>query len=238
MSNFKYKNPPPKHPPINPLQPPQAKAEPPARLGDIRFRQLMRPKDWAALPAAVKRRFGHRVKGAQSQIYRGYVTQTQMNLAGRLFAQTLRLIGAPLPIDHANEGQAAVVTVTEDHAGCGQFWSRQYGRRTGFPQVIHSSKRFAGPTGLEEYIGHGIGMTLTLAVEDETLLFQSAQYFVTLMGRRIYLPKWLCPGDLTVSHADHGDCWGAAWFEFGLKLTHPLLGTLINQRVMFEDFGE
>lgn len=215
-----------------------AKAQPLARIGDIRFRHLMTQQDWAALPTTVKARFGHRVKGGESQIYRGYVTRTKMNLVGRIFTKALRLIGAPMPIDCANEGQPAIVTVTEDRAGAGQFWSRQYGRTAGFPQVIHSSKRFAGPTGLEEYIGHGIGMTLILSVKNETLLFQSVQYFVTLLGRRIYLPKWLCPGALTVSHADHGDCWGAAWFEFGLTLTHPLFGTLIDQRVMFEDIKD
>lgn len=204
-------------------------------LGDIRFRQLLGREAWNKLPVAVRRRFDTRVGHGESKIYKGYIAYTHMNTLGLVLAQLLRIIGAPLPIDKSNTGQAAVVTVTEDAEGHGQFWTRQYGRKAGFPQVIHSSKRFAGPTGLEEYVGAGIGMTLHLAVERKVLLFKHTRYFLTLFGRRIYLPKWLEPGALIVSHTDRGKGDDGHWFEFGLELTHPVFGRLFDQRVMFKD---
>jgi len=198
---------------------------------DHRFSNLLDDGGWMRLPRAIRRRFGKRVKGHGSVTYQGQVIAMEMNLAGKILAQAARLIGAPLPYDMSSVGQPAVVTITEDIAGGGQFWIRQYGRQAGFPQVVHSSKRFAGPTGLEEYIGCGIGMALRVEAENNALLFKSDHYFVQLFGRRFRLPKILSPGALTIGHHDLG----AGEFMFTLHLTNRLFGTLIDQDALFSD---
>ena len=200
-------------------------------LVDLRFRRLLSKRDWAALPEAVHKRFSKKLGTGYSTIYKGYIQYTRMNRAGRWLAKIMAPVGAPLPLDTDNENQAAVVTVTEDLKDAGQFWTRQYGRTNGFPQVIHSTKRFTGPTGLFEYIGYGIGMSLKLKVENEALLFLSDKYYLGVGKWQLPLPQWLTPGALTVGHADHGE----GWFEFTLKLVHPLLGTLVEQSAMFCD---
>ena len=97
---------------------------------------------------------------------------------------------------------------------------------------MHSSKRFAGPTGLEEYVGYGVGMALTIHVEahvpekacpgldpgwepvfreghtqkqEYALIFRAAHYFFQLGRFRLRLPNWLTPGALAVTHAELGD---------------------------------
>ena len=139
--------------------------------------------------------------------------------------------GAPLPFDRTSVGRSAVVTVIEDAATGGQFWIRQYGRATGFPQMVGSSKRFAGPTGLEEYIGFGIGISLKLKSKTNGLYFLSDRYFLKLGHRRLPLPRWACPGALVVGHEELG----GGQFRFTLELTHPLFGQLIWQDATFRD---
>jgi len=198
---------------------------------DGRFRALVGITAWKTLSPAIRKRFGKRVKGGESVAYQGTVTAMKMNWAGHILAQVLRLVGAPLPYDISCVGQPAVVVVTEDIGGDGQFWVRQYGRRLGFPQVVHSSKRFAGPTGLEEYIGCGIGMALGVEAHGDALLFKSDHYFIAAFGRRIRLPKALSPGALVVGHHDLGQ--GA--FRFSMCLTSAVFGELLCQDAQFRD---
>ncbi|MDJ0627595.1 MAG: DUF4166 domain-containing protein [Rhodobacter sp.] len=200
-------------------------------IPDDRFRRLLGAREWGALPAAVRRRFGKRLIDGASVVYQGQVVAMRMNLAGRLLAHITRIIGGPLPFDLSSIGQPAIVSVTEDCAGQGQFWIRQYGRATGFPQVVHSSKRFGGPTGIEEYVGAGIGMALRVSTEGGALIFKSDHYFLRLGALRIRLPRWLNPGALTIAHRDLGD----GRFLFSLTLKSRLLGELIHQDAQFFD---
>lgn len=194
------------------------------------FERLLGREAWLALPGAVRDRFLRRIETGDCVSYVGRVVACRMSLAGRVLAQLARLVGAPLPLG-TDIGVAASVNVTSDDGRINQYWTRQYGRRRGFPQVIHSAKRFAGPTGLEEYLGYGIGIALRLRVVNGALLFESDHYFVRMPGIRIRLPLWVEPGRLTVGHHDLD----GGRFVFSLQLLHPLLGELISQAAVFAD---
>ena len=216
-------------------------------LGDIRFRQLFKTEDWNRLPLAVRRRFGRRVALGDALIYRGHVEFNRVNRWGLALTNLLRLIGAPLPLDTDNEGAAAVVTVTEapgpngEHGG--QVWMRQYARKDDkhpFPQIIQSAKRFEGPTGVEEYIGGGVGMSLKACVEGQELVFRAQDIFWDIklpLGKtrngkiRLTLPRWLGPKVLRAGHEEIGN----GSFAFTLKLEHKWFGKMIDQRVRFQD---
>ncbi len=199
-------------------------------LGDLRFRKLLSDDQWASLPEDVRKRFSKRVQGGASAVYVGLIDAVRMNWAGRLLSQALRVIGAPLPISR-DVNVPSVVTVTEDVATEGQVWTRLYGNRNGFPQIIHSAKRFSGPTGLEEYIGAGVSIALKTSVEDGVLVFSSDQYFMKIGNWKIRLPGIFFPVKLRVTHEETD----ADAFLFTLTLSHRLLGELIYQAGHYQE---
>lgn len=197
---------------------------------DYRFRHLVPASDWDALPGDVRRRFSKRLSGRRVTSYRGEIVWTRLSRAGWLLAQICRAIGAPLPTK-ASGAAPAVVVVSEDRGSGGQIWTRLYGRPNGHPQVIHSAKRFAGPTGLEEHIGGGFGMALIVRAEADALIFTSDHYFWRVAGARLRIPRWLAPGETVVAHR----YLGSGRFAFNLKVSHPLLGELLDQHALFRD---
>jgi hypothetical protein len=199
-------------------------------LDDHRFRALLSDEDWGRLPLAVWRRFSKRLAGGRTVVYVGEVEESFHSRAGCWLAQIARLFGGPLPTGTETR-VPMIVTVTEDAASGGQVWTRICARTHGFPQVIHSAKRFEGPTGLEEYIGSGISMALRLSVEHEGLYFRSAGYFLCFGKLRLPLPERFTPGDLTVSHTDLG----GGTFRFTLEIVHPRLGLLLRQSAVFRE---
>lgn len=198
--------------------------------GEAPFRRLLGEARWMALPDATRRRFARHIGAGACVSYVGEVTECRTSRIGWALAQVARLVGAPLPLGHET-GVAASVSVTGDAQGCSQYWTRQYSRAHGFPQVVHSAKRFAGPTGLEEYLGLGTGIALRLDAVDGTLLFLSDHYFVKLGGLRLRVPAWLAPGQMVVGHVELGD----DRFAFTLDLIHPWFGVLIHQIAVFAD---
>ena len=198
--------------------------------GDARFARLMGPDAWLALPPIVRSRFSRHVEPGESRLFHGRVMSTKMSRTGRLLARLARLVGGPLPETHGATGPATVL-VTESPELGGQVWTRTYTRAGRFPQTINSVKRFSGPTGLEEYLGHGLVMRLTLTAEDGCLVFRSAGYDIEFGRRRIPFPRWLSPGTCTITHRDLG---GGA-FAFTLALVHPWLGRLVDQVAHFEE---
>ena len=199
-------------------------------VGDLRFRRLLGEAAWAELPEPVRRRFSKCLAPGETLIYRGAVVATELSRCGRVLSFVTRLIGSPLPLSDGATGPALVV-VTEDRQLGGQSWLRIYSRSGRFPQAIHSAKRFRGPTGLEEYVGCGIGMALQVEVEAGSLLFRSVGYFLEVGRWRLPLPRVLHPGRMLIAHRDEG----GGRFSFRLTLTHPAVGQLVHQLAYFSD---
>lgn len=197
---------------------------------DARFRTLLGDLAWWRLPDVVRDRFSLKLNVGDQRLFKGEVIETRLSRIGRLIAQLARLVGAPLPFTEGATGPASV-TVTESPQLGGQIWTRTYARPGCFPQTINSVKRFRGPTGLEEYLGFGLVMRLTLRAENGDLVFSSAGYGLDVLGHRLSLPRWLEPGRCTITHR----ALGPEEFSFTLELDHPRFGQLAHQVAVFKE---
>ncbi len=197
---------------------------------DYRFLRLIGLDAWQRLPVAVQRRFSKRLPAGTSVVYQGVVRETHLNFVGRCLAQAARLIGSPLPRDDRATGPAVVV-VMQNQTTEAQNWVRTYTRPSGTTQTITSEKRFQGPTGLEEYVGAGIGMTLDVTEDNGALVFRSNRYFFEAGPVRFMLPRFLSPGQMTIIHRDEG----GDQFCFELQLIHTWFGVLFHQIAHFSD---
>lgn len=201
-----------------------------AELYDLRFRALLSDKDWDQLPRRVQARFSKRLSNNRAAMYSGDIREMRFSRLGWLLAQAMRVVGGPLPY-RTSVNCPAAVCVAEDRQGGGQLWTRVYYREQGFPQMINSAKRFAGPTNLEEHVGLGIGMALRVERLEKGLAFVSDHYFWQAGRFRLRLPRWIVPGRTVVQHIDCGD----GSFDFTLQIIHPIFGELLYQRARFHD---
>jgi hypothetical protein len=197
---------------------------------DLRFRALVGEAGWSRLPVAVQRRFSKPLAPGAVLLYAGEVLETRLSRLGKLLSFLARAIGAPLPLDDGMTG-GATVAVMENAGLGGQSWTRAYARAGRFPQVIHSAKCFAGPIGLEEHVGCGIGMSLAVTEEEGALVFRSVRYFVAIGRLRLSIPRVMEPGAMKVVHKDEGD----GTFLFTLELRSHRFGVLIRQAARFRD---
>ena len=194
------------------------------------YRALVGEAAWRQLPRAVQRRFDRLLAPGESALYVGEVASTVLTKVGWVWAQVARALGAPLPLRVLTRSAAAVV-VTADSSEHTQLWTRIYHEPGCLPQVVRSMKSFTGPTGLEERVGGGIGMALTVSVQARALVFRSAGYFWRCGRVRVPLPSWMTPGCIEVVHREER----ADRFSFTLSVVHPWFGRIVHQVAFFKD---
>jgi hypothetical protein len=184
---------------------------------------------WNELPLAVRRRFSRHLSDGERVVYLGEVAHTRLSRTGWLLAQVARIVGSPLPLERSERTAVSVLVTGCERLG-GQAWTRIYDRAHGLPQVIQSTKRFGGATGLEEMVGCGVGMRLKLSVRERALVFRSAGYFLRCFGIELSLPLWMTPGVIEVVHREES----LSRFSFSLSVEHAWAGHIIDQVAFFE----
>jgi hypothetical protein len=203
-----------------------ALAEP--AFAPLDFPALLGPDAWPRLPAAVQHRFAAHPALGLNTVYDGRMV-VEASWVGRLVAQVCRLIGTPLaPWTGADVPTS--VNVHQDARG-GLVWARTYRFDRRSPVLVSSTKLMTAGGELLEVVRGGLGMALSVSVEDGALHFRSRRYFFSLGGLRLPIPDLLTPGRAHVVHRDVG----GGRFRFTMDFHHPWFGRTLFQDGVFAD---
>ncbi|MEQ1756137.1 MAG: DUF4166 domain-containing protein [Micropepsaceae bacterium] len=184
--------------------------------------RIIGARQWLQLPADVRRRFERVLPAA----YAGE-TETTLNLAGRIFAMTLLVFGAPIPVLTGKRSATVFVNVKDG----GMSWTRIYRGPAGLAFRVRSIKRLSEDGRLFECCAGGWTMLLDVFADQGSLVFRSRQFFWRCGAVSIPLPLWMTPGLAEVRHIDQGK----GSFRFTLSFDHPWFGRTVFQDGVFQD---
>ena len=167
----------------------------PAIAPDPRFGCLLSAADWAALPQAVRTRFGRKARGTATISYIGTVDACTMSRTGRFLAQLARLIPAPDEIfivaDGCTDGTADLVRVAcpqarliEHATGAGSVASRDEMARASACDILLSLDDDSYPIELDAIVAvvREIGQRVGLATPNIDALLGLTRLMARVRG--------------------------------------------------------
>lgn len=197
------------------------------------FRHIM-GADWLRLHPDIRRRFEKNPQPGRPLRYRGHLSELMASRAGRWLGRLMRPLIQGALIPHTQHGVPVDITVYGLPGDAAIYKQRIY-HLHGRAPVRFTSHMLEGEGGeVLEYVGAGLGMTLRLLVDGDSLHFQSGHYFWRALGRRWPLPHWLTPGQTYLWH--HNETPGR--FNIRIEIRHPWLGTTFRQVGVFEELPE
>jgi hypothetical protein len=189
---------------------------------------------WSRLHPDIQQRFNRNPPPGHRLYYTGTLSELTCSRLGRVLAwMTQPLVrGALIPVtDYNFPVDIEVFSRPGDPAIFKQRTYRLNGRKP-----VQFTSRMVGHDAerLIEYVGAGLGMVLSLSVDDGNLTFESERYFIELFGLRIRLPGVLTPGKTHLVHRNESP----GSFSIRIDIRHALFGTTFTQAGEFHEIAE
>ena len=217
------------HDEVLPIAPTQKRAVSRRIQKSLRYPSLIGLK-WQFLPKSIQLRFIKLNELNSRQIFLGHILKSRISFSGKLLERLCWLLSAPLPISTEKRGDI-IVTVSEARDYEGQIWTRIYLKQTRQPHIVTSSIRFGGKTGLEEMFNSWLGLSIKTLANHKSLSFTSDQFFIKCFRKKIYIPKWMTPIGINVTHRE---C-NARRFRLTIEVVSRPFGELIYQTSILEE---
>jgi hypothetical protein len=187
--------------------------------------------EWTRLHPDIQRRFDKNPAPGKPLLYDGSLNELRASRFGKLLGYLTRPLiqGALIPYDAVDVPVDIQVYSKPD---CPHIFKQRIYSLPGRKPVRFTSYMAESEQGeVLEYVGMGLGMKLTLCVQDGNLHFTSDGYFWDVLGWRIPLPGFLTPGKTYLCHRNNAP----NQFDIRIEIRHPLFGLAFVQAGVFHE---
>jgi len=176
-------------------------------------------KDWDGLADIVKQHYEITPGEPSSMVLKGVMTEVYHSAMARLFLLLARMFGALVPY----KGQYLPTEVrnwTSDMNNKAMYWHRTLDFPNKSPVIFASRMEHIKDNEIIEYVRYGLGIRMSMSVDDGALVFNSKGYVWNIAGIRIPIPAWLIMGEGKIIEK----AIAADKFYINFEMIHPLFG--------------
>jgi len=175
--------------------------------------------NWTQLADIVKQHY-EITPGASSELtIEGVMDEVYHSTIAKLFLLPGRIFGALVPYKGRNIPTSVRNWTTEDNNKA-MFWHRTLDFPDKPPLIFSSRMEHIKGDEIIEYVRFGMGIRMSISVDNGALVFNSKGYVWNIGGIRLPIPAWLILGDARIiEKATAGNK-----FYINFEMIHPLMG--------------
>lgn len=155
------------------------------------------------------------IKGSMDEVYHSNIAKLFL-LPGRIFGALVPYKGKNIPTEVRNW------TSEDNHKA--MFWYRTLDFPNKPPLIFASRMEHIKDDEIIEYVRYGMGIRMTMSVDEGALIFKSKGYVWKIGGFKISIPTWLILGDAEIIEKAISE----DKFYIDFNMIHPLFGRMFS----------
>lgn len=176
-------------------------------------------ENWYHLAEIVRQHYDITPGEKSRMIIKGEMDEVYHSVIAKLFILPGRIFGALVPYKGRNIPTEVRNWTSEENTKA-MFWYRTLDFPNKPPLIFASRMEHIKDDEIIEYVRYGMGIRMSMSVEDGALIFKSKGYVWKVGGLKVPIPTWLILGDAKIIEKKISE----DRFYIDFNIIHPLFG--------------